>query len=138
MSKTGISNRPISPNFTPPPTSFERSKVTQQTVAWRIAASLGRQLSVGKGGVLATRQQVVVVVAVHPHGQSDLPELAQALNRAGAALRPAKGRQEQAGERGDDRDHHQQLDQGEARQDPRPSEKCPLAGGTVAGPTPAG
>ena len=57
------------------------------------------------------------VVHVHHESQPDLLVIVQAGGGSPLLLRPGQGRQQQGGQDGDDGDHHQQLDQREAKYD---------------------
>ena len=60
------------------------------------------------------RQPVLVVVRVHLTGNADLLQIAEAPYAFGPLLRLRHGRQQEARQNRNDRDDHQQLDQGEA------------------------
>ena len=62
----------------------------------------------------ALRQVAVGALEVED-AQADLLEVVDALGAAGGLAGRLHRRQQQADQHGDDRDHHQQLDQGEAR-----------------------
>jgi hypothetical protein len=59
------------------------------------------------------RKPVLIVCAIHYHGQVELLELAQALGLDGLGLGLGQRGQEQSGQDGDDGDDHQQLNQRE-------------------------
>ena len=56
----------------------------------------------------------VVLIVIVLGGQADLLEIVRALGTPRGLARGLDGRQEQRDQDGDDRDHHQQLDQREA------------------------
>src|SRR5262249_10869040 len=62
--------------------------------------------------------ELPVVAVVVVRGQGDLLEVVQALGACGGRADLLDGGEQQADEDGDDRDHHQQLNQGEAAPSP--------------------
>lgn len=65
-------------------------------------------------GEVALRGQLVAeIMGVHLDGEAELAEIAQALGDAGLLLGSRQGREQQASEDADDRDDHEQFDQGE-------------------------
>jgi hypothetical protein len=59
-------------------------------------------------------QHVLVVVGVERHADADLTQIVQAPGSLALFFGPREGRQEHAGQDGDNSDDHQQLDQGES------------------------
>ena len=85
-----------------------------------------------RGCVPPERERVVGVVVV-VQGEADLLQVVDALRPAGGLARRLDGGQEQGDQHGDDRDDHQQLDQGEGRTDDVSwdlSRACDLGEGT--------
>jgi hypothetical protein len=75
---------------------------------------VGRQAGVGRIPSAADRTDATaVLVPVQTGGDPDLPEVVEALGFPGPLRAAREGRQEHAGQDADDRDHHQELDQGE-------------------------
>ena len=68
----------------------------------------------GSGLITPPERERAVGVVVVVQGQADLLEVVDALGAAGGLAGRLHGRQQQADQDGDDRDHHQQLDQREA------------------------
>ena len=60
---------------------------------------------------------ILVGIAEHVQGQHDLLVVVPVDGVVGFVLGPGQGREEQAGQDGDDGDHHQQLDEGETKDD---------------------
>jgi hypothetical protein len=69
---------------------------------------------VGERQSVSRRQGAVISVHVVVAGESDLLELVLALQPRGRVPHFLHGRQQQADQDGDDRDHHQKLDESEA------------------------
>ena len=59
---------------------------------------------------------VLVVIGVHRQRHAELPQVIDASDAAPGFLGFAERRQEHAGENGDNRDHHQEFNEGEAAQ----------------------
>src|SRR5439155_24041660 len=69
----------------------------------------------GAGAQVSERRQLALVgIVVVVHRQGNLLEIVLALGTGRGLADLLHGRQQQADQDGDDRDHHQQLDQGES------------------------
>ena len=65
--------------------------------------------------VLAAGEQPPMGIGIHQHTEGDLPNLVAALRATSGCPRRLHCRQQQAHQRADDGNHHQQFDQRESR-----------------------
>ena len=92
-----------------------------------MVAAVNPKVGTGGGHRLVTsiqNQQLTVIIGIHGPGQNELPLVVQALNAEGLRLSLRERWQEQGGEDGDDRNHHQELDERKCR---GPTKSCTLS-----------
>ena len=65
-------------------------------------------------GIIIGRQDILVIISIHPPSQHNLTRVAHALHSIRLLLGPGQCRQKQRCQDGDNGDNHQQLNQGEA------------------------
>src|SRR5262249_21437639 len=94
---------------------FDVWQDVQESPAVRVAA----RLHIARVNANGRWQESAVGVGTVDRTEADLPQVVAALCASGGLAHLLDRRQEQADQDGDDRDHHQQLDQ---REPPRPAE----------------